>query len=429
MCIDPDWMPYEKFDETGNHIGITSDYFKIFQKELGIPIKAIKTKTWSESIEAAKQRKCDIYSLAMETPKRKEYMNFTTPYLSFPLVLATQLNVPFMDNVKYLQNKKVAIVTGYAFNEIIREKYPNIQVVDVKNIEEGLQKVVNGELFGFIGTLASVGYMFQKEFIGELKIAGKFDETWELGIGVRNDEPLLLDIFQKAIEHLTPQLKQDILNKHIAIRYENKTDYTLIIEILFAVFGIILFIFYHYQKLARLNQKLTLMQEELLEQAHRDPLTNLYNRRYFNEIAYDMVALSQRENKHSSVIMLDIDYFKRVNDLYGHKIGDLVLKKLALLLEKQTRKSDVIARFGGEEFVILLPNTDKKSAFHFASKLREIAEQEQIVTDEGKVFSITISLGVDGVRRGDKNIEAVLNRADEALYRAKNSGRNRAIMY
>ncbi|MEA3384168.1 MAG: transporter substrate-binding domain-containing protein [Campylobacterota bacterium] len=278
MCIDPNWMPFEKFDENRDHIGMSADYFKIFEKNIGIPIKVIDTKNWDESIEFAKSRKCDILSLAMETPKRKKYMNFTSPYLSIPLVVATLPSVTYIDNISILNEKKVGIIKGYAFNELIRNKYPNIEVVDVKNIDDGLQKVVNGELFGFIGTLASIGYRFQTKFVGELKITGKFDDKWELGIGVRNDDLVLLDIFEKAVTTLSSNDKQNILNKHISITYSKGINYDLIWKIIYGVLIFALIMFYFQKKLQQKVQEKTLelkklndsLEDKIKEEVHKN---------------------------------------------------------------------------------------------------------------------------------------------------------------
>jgi len=266
MCIDPDWLPYEEFDVYGKHIGITADIFKIVSKNIGVPIEAIKTKSWDESINAAKERQCDIFSLAMETKERKKYMNFTTPYFSIPLVLVTRPDVTFVDNLGLLKNKKIGIVKGYAFNEIYRKKYPNLNIVDVKNIDDGLTRVSKGELFGFVGTIASVGYRFQTEYIGELKISGKFDEKWELGVGVRNDDPLLYKIMQKAIESITIKEKQKILNDWISIKVENHQDYRLIFFIGFALLSIILIVVLWNRKLSKINRESQRLQDELNHQ-------------------------------------------------------------------------------------------------------------------------------------------------------------------
>jgi len=254
-CIDPSWMPFESFKD-GKHIGLTNDYFKKFQEKINTPIKVIQTKTWIESIESAKKRECDIMSLVMETEERKSYLNFTTPYLNIPLVLATKLDVPFITDFNSLEAKVIGIPKGYAFNEILRKRYPKLIILDVKNTKEGLQKVSDGQIFGYIGTLASVGYLFQKEFTGELKIAGKFDEKWELGLGVRNDDPILLSIFEKVINDISETDKQDILNRWIAIKYEKGIDYSLVWQILFISILIIVGTIYWNRRLSLLNTEL-----------------------------------------------------------------------------------------------------------------------------------------------------------------------------
>lgn len=219
MCIDPNWMPYEKI-EGGKHIGMTYDYMKLFSERIGIPITLVQTSTWSKSLEYAKSRKCDIFSLAMSTPKRKEYMNFTKPYLSIPLVISTRLNELFITNIIDIQSKRLGIVKDYAFVEILKLKYPGINLIEVASLNEGLAQVAEGELYGFVGTLSSVGYSIQQNFIGELKITGKFDEKWELGVGVRSDEPLMHSIFEKAIDSVGFSTRQEIMNKWLSVKYE-----------------------------------------------------------------------------------------------------------------------------------------------------------------------------------------------------------------
>ena len=427
MCIDPNWMPFEKFDAHGKHIGMSADYYAIFRKMLHASITPVKTKTWNETLLFAKERKCDIISLAMSTPERQEYLDFTTPYLKVPIVIATKLDKAFIYDLKFLQNKTVGITKGYAFVELFKKKYKNLNIIEVENIEDGLAKVDKGTLYGYIGTLASVSYMFQNGLSGELKIAGKLQETWKLGIGVRNDDKVLFEILQKAVDNLDIKQQQKILNNWISIKYDKNIDYSLLIKIFAVVLVVFLFILYHNTKLRSINKKMHILQKKLLEQAHRDPMTNLYNRRFFHEVADGLLKVAQREKKDISIIMLDIDFFKKVNDMYGHSVGDDVIKRLSDILMQYTRGSDVVARFGGEEFVIFLPNTDLKGAYNIASKLRKAVEDEVIKIDDINVLSFTISLGVDEVLYDDENIEKSLNRADIALYKAKENGRNQVV--
>ncbi|WP_428026490.1 ABC transporter substrate-binding protein [Arcobacter sp.] len=245
MCIDPNWMPFEKFEDN-KHIGLSAQYFKIFSEKLNIKFKVIPTNTWEESLSFAKNRVCDILSLAAQTPSREKWFNFTTPYLKLPLVIVTKLNVPFINDISTLKNKKLGIPKGYAFAEIMRDKYPYLNIVDVKDIDDGLKKVNNGELFGYLGTIATIEYTFQNKYFDELKIAAKIDEVSEHGVAVRKDDFLLLSVLNKTIESLNAEQKQNILNKWVSITYKKQTDYSLILGIL--IISSILIIFFLYKQ-------------------------------------------------------------------------------------------------------------------------------------------------------------------------------------
>lgn len=254
-CIDPDWMPFEGF-ENGKHVGLSADYLEIFEKNIGIPITVVKTDSWSQSLEFAKERKCDILTLVMETNERKKYLNFTQPYLKTPVVLVTKPDVAFVADFSTIKEKKLGIPAGYSFGEILKQRYPNLNIISVANENEGLEKVNRGEIFGYIGTLATVGYLFQKEFTGELKIAGKFDDSWDLGIGVRDDDLELLQIMEKAIWSIDEEMKQNIFNKWVAINYQRGIDYDLVYKITIFSFVFILAVLYWNRRLSLLNRAL-----------------------------------------------------------------------------------------------------------------------------------------------------------------------------
>ncbi|MCD6172710.1 MAG: diguanylate cyclase, partial [Sulfurimonas sp.] len=168
------------------------------------------------------------------------------------------------------------------------------------------------------------------------------------------------------------------------------------------------------------------VQNELKLLASTDPMTKLYNRRQFTESSESILDLSKRNQTDLSVIMIDIDNFKNINDKYGHKVGDEVIITLASILKELSRKSDIVSRWGGEEFVILLPETNIDGAFVISEKIRTKVENLIMNIEKNKEFKFTISLGVSKVNnKDDLNIEASINRADKALYEAKESGKNR----
>jgi len=163
----------------------------------------------------------------------------------------------------------------------------------------------------------------------------------------------------------------------------------------------------------------------LRELAVTDALTKLYNRRYFNEISIEMFHVGKRTGKTLSMMMIDIDRFKRVNDIYGHLVGDRVLSTISTLILKIKRESDIVCRYGGEEFVFLLPDTSKEGAFELAERLRKTIEAYEIVLENGEQLHFTVSIGIaEADYSKDKGIEDVIRRADDAMYIAKRDGRN-----
>ncbi|QCU90793.1 GGDEF domain-containing protein [Thiomicrorhabdus sediminis] len=159
--------------------------------------------------------------------------------------------------------------------------------------------------------------------------------------------------------------------------------------------------------------------------AKTDDLTKIPNRRGFNEIILQIAKVAQSEQSSFALILLDIDYFKKINDEFGHLIGDSVLRFLAQQLDSETKGKDRIARFGGEEFVVLLPNTSYTDAYNVANYLRKKIEGNTLkVKTHDKPLKLTISAGVATYQLGE-NVDKLIERADKALYQAKNTGRNK----
>lgn len=167
--------------------------------------------------------------------------------------------------------------------------------------------------------------------------------------------------------------------------------------------------------------------ENLENIAFYDPLTGALNRRKFEDISNYELLRSKHNSRPLSLLIIDADYFKSINDNYGHANGDIVLQKLVTVCKKHMRSLDHIFRFGGEEFIILLPETDINTAAEYAQRLCKIIASEEIVL-EGYTIKLTVSIGVSALQTDtDTKIEDVLKRADNALYKAKNEGRNRVI--
>lgn len=168
------------------------------------------------------------------------------------------------------------------------------------------------------------------------------------------------------------------------------------------------------------------LQQALKEQSIKDPLTKLYNRRYLDETLARECSRAQRNNKSLSVLVMDIDHFKKVNDTYGHDAGDAVLVAFAKLIQQNIRKEDIACRLGGEEFVLVLPDATMEQAVARAEKICD-ATRAMSIKHHRETLSVTVSIGVCDYPSHAQNPEELIQNADGALYRAKNGGRNRVI--
>lgn len=160
--------------------------------------------------------------------------------------------------------------------------------------------------------------------------------------------------------------------------------------------------------------------------AHTDQLTHLATRSYFYQMAYREIVRCERENSSLCLVFIDIDHFKKVNDLYGHPTGDRTLARVSQVLKRMCRPYDVIARWGGEEFIVLLPNIKLDEAYHFSERFR-IEIEKQTFQAPSNTFHCTISAGLAEFNKTEE-LETLIHRADQALYQAKANGRNRSCI-
>ena len=173
--------------------------------------------------------------------------------------------------------------------------------------------------------------------------------------------------------------------------------------------------------------KIRQQRDELAQLAPLDPLTNLANRRKFLECLEGEMARARRSRRPLALLMMDIDHFKLINDTYGHAAGDEVLKSVALRGARSIRETDTLARWGGDEFILLMPETNRDEARQTAVRLKESIQSEAFVLADGRALNVTLSLGVTSRPVGGEGLntpESLLQEADALLYRAKVSGRN-----
>lgn len=237
MTGDPDWLPYESFDANGRYVGIVSEHLKIIEEKLGIHIRKVPTKTWTESVEKAKSGEVDILSETTET-ELYTHLNFTQSYISNPIVIVMKNSENYVESINYIKDKKIGAIKDYGYMKQIFKKYPDINFHSVNNVEEGLLAVSRGDIDALICTLAQGTFRIQKLGLFNVKIAGSTSFRINMAFGIRKDYQPLLNMFNKAIADIQPEEQRSILSRWANLKYIQKTDYTLVIQI--AIFSLII---------------------------------------------------------------------------------------------------------------------------------------------------------------------------------------------
>lgn len=437
FCANPDWLPLEEIGAGGAHKGMVADYLALMADRIGISLTMVPTESSSQSLEYAQQRRCDIISAAFETPQATRQLNFTKPYLRLPLVIAIQEDAIFVDGLKALKDKTIGVPSGYGLVEKLQRDYPKIEVVEVAAVDDGLRLVEEGRIFGLVGAIAPVGRAIREHRFLNLKIGGRLDETWQLAVAVRNDSPELLSMFNKATDYITEEEHSKVFQRWVSVRFEQSVNYQLVWQLIALAAVVLLGVALWNWKLSRLNRSLS-HEVELRQQAEQnlqelntilhsknrelevlsstDALTGIANRLSIEERLNGLIA----DQGSLSVLLLDIDHFKEVNDRFGHPVGDEVLRRVARLLAEHIRSTDIAGRWGGEEFLVILPSTPETMACRIAEKIRAVIAAEQYPPVEHLTASIGVAQSYD-----EQSARQLVQRVDTALYSAKANGRDR----
>lgn len=437
VCVDPDRLPFDGVDENGQHAGLSKDYFDIFSTMLGVEMMVPNVQDWNDLISKAKSRECDVVSQINASDKRKTFLDFTTPYFYLPLAVVTRYDRIFVEESLEGAGTQFAVIKGDIAIDKLKQRYPRVVLVEVKNNIEAMELVYQGDVFGYIGAQGAVAFAIQSLNLNKLAVTGSLPLRYELSVATRNDEPLLASAFEKAVLHIDPKEGQSIRDKWIAITIEKVTDYTLLWLTLLVLGTVLIVSLYWNRHLAQANRRIRETLNELHDaqiqlqdqnrmfkrQSITDALTGIYNRLKLDEDLAYAIKRSKRTQREFSIILLDIDNFKRVNDRFGHLVGDELLKGFAALLTGAIRQSDIVGRWGGEEFLVICPDTDRHGCEILAEQLRQRIAAHKFL-EKGE---LNASLGAT-VHQPDESADTLIARVDKALYRAKEQGRNRVEM-
>lgn len=428
LCVMPEYMPFSAF-HNGKVDGMASDFIEKISTLINKKFSLQEADNWIQITQRIKNKKCDIVTLVKETDSRKPYLNFTKPVLSTSYVVATINQKFFIDNFEDIKTKSFSAVNESASYEDMKKLYPNINIVPVTTIKEGLEKVLNKEVYGYIGTSASISYAIEKFGYIDFRITSKLPIGHDLAFGVQKDDTILFSIMKKAVDKIDKNEANRVYKKWVMLQKETIIDYSIIWKILLGACLLLAIFIYWNRKMAKTNKllqkaqkQINLKNKELEHLAITDKLTGIYNRTKLDELLQQEIDRCERSKRTFTFCILDIDNFKKINDTYGHQVGDTVLVEISQILQNSTRKIDSVGRWGGEEFIILCPETKKQGTLTLLESLR--------IKIESYGFSVaghqTASFGATCFNIKD-DANSIVKRADDALYRAKKEGKNRII--
>jgi PAS domain S-box-containing protein len=235
LGVDPAWPPFEFFDITRVYSGIASDYVRFLNQKLNIEMMPVQDLSWSIVMDKARASEIDVLPCVLKTPERSKFLWFTKPYLSFPMVILTREDAPFISGVQDFEDNKVAVVRGYATQELLEQDYPDRKFYLANNLEQALKALSKGEVDAYVGNLASITYTTQKLGLTNLKVATTSPYKFELAFAVRKDWPQLVNILNKSLESLPDSERTKIYNHWISVRFERGIDWTPIFRLAGAI--------------------------------------------------------------------------------------------------------------------------------------------------------------------------------------------------
>ena len=371
---------------------------------------------WAEGLDNVKTAKADIHAGLFYTDERDEYLDFTIPLkISLPtsLFVSNTVNVTSLYNIGDIP---VGVINEGFEEYFVRKNYPNAVVLEFTDQSEVIRAAEDGRISAFVSDYPTAMYYLYRTNTSERYHAVEKLYEEELFAAVPEGRKDLLEYLNYTINNFDKDRRDLIIQKWI--QTVSKTpDWLIPLIAVIIIFFISAFIAVYIFTLKKQVYKRT---KELEQISQTDFLTKINNRLKIEDNFRKELYRLRRYKTSLSIIMIDIDNFKKVNDSEGHSAGDQVLVKLADILAKNIRVSDSIGRWGGEEFLIICPDTDSSHAGVLAEKLRKIIEK----TDFQSAVVCTASFGISEAHSDEKEYD-IFQRADKALYESKASGKNR----
>jgi diguanylate cyclase (GGDEF)-like protein len=423
------WYPFEYFNDKGDYSGLSADYIEYIKNSLSLTIEADKNYSWAESLAAIKVNKIDVISAIVRTPEREKSMLFTNPYISAPTVLVSRKNGFNADSLASLKGRTIGIVAENAVLGFVASDYPEIFIIPVDSTIDGLQKLSDDKLDAFLGDISFVNFTINEEQFADLIITGFSPYNLEVSMAVRTELEPLVGILNKVFLSISEKEKAEIANNWLAVKIQTGIKLSTVVLWVLPISSFLMLI--AMLIFVRLNRKLKLEiienaehHEQLERMAHYDLLTNLPNRVLLADRLSQSMVQCQRRNQSLAVAFIDLDGFKAVNDRHSHNVGDELLVEVAQRMKEALREGDTLARIGGDEFIAVMIDLEKIEDSEPVLK-RLLKAAAKSITLGDAVMKVSASIGVSLYPQDHVDADLLMRHADQAMYVAKQAGKNR----
>ncbi len=414
LGYDPDWPPVEYVDSEKQFVGMSADFMKLLSNIIGVTIEPTKPQSWQTTLEEIKTGSLDILCSVTRTPQREEFVLFSKPYLSFPMVIVTDQIAPYIGDIKELTGKKIAVVNGYASHDILKVRHPELDLLLTDNVTAGLNAVIRRDAYAFIGSLAAISHEISREGITGIKVSGETPYNYSISVGVRKNQPILAGIIQKALDAITEEERNAIYQRWISVTYERGVDYRLLWKVLLGAILIVLAVLYWNRRLAREIGLRRKIEGELVEAKETAESANRVKSAFLSSMSHEL-----RTPLNSIIGFTGIT----LNELAGPL--NLEQKKQLKMVKGSARHlldliNDVLdiskieageLRVSCEEFSI------RNAVNQVAESLKPLAEQkglslsveiapevDKIVSDERRIRQILINLTNNAIKFTEKGV-------------------------
>ncbi len=421
------WPPMEFVDADGSFKGVTQDILTKLNQRLGVELTAVPYTDWLQLVDDFLANKLDMVANMADTEERKQQADFSLNFWPSQWAVLSLGQTAAISSMRALSGSTVAVEKDYDINLLLEQQFPDIKLVPTSHYNESLELLQQGRVNFAIDTLMVAGGTLRKPEYSNLRMHLPPDMPVTPSLfAVRKDYPLLLQAIDQGLRTLSEADRAEIRNRWFLLDVDpglaQDRIYTLVLQIVGA--GLLLFavVFFWNMSLRREVGLRREMEQKMRFMATHDDLTQLANRALLQERLEQAVMQHARHQEKLALLFIDLDGFKAVNDNHGHHVGDELLTRVAAMLKHCVRKSDTVARFGGDEFVVLLTGLlDRDDAALVAEKiLMQLAQPVQLSVCQAKIGA---SIGIGMYPDDGTEPQSLLKAADGLMYLAKQQGK------